>query len=187
MKEEAITLRQEGHTYKEIAEALSVSVDWCKKNLKDVSKGLKNEPYIDEIITLATRPEGITVYEANGIIMKHHTDKQLSQSEMSNIRAKAKRKNKDCLFRPEWISVENPSSSYKSLCAYVLHLQDEIDNVVRWYCDEHQNISPDSVRAEIIEYIKPTKTPLPIRVARAETMIEILSDRNQSAPNKTSD
>lgn len=36
-------LREEGYTYKEVSELSGYSIDWCKRNLKDVYQGLKNE------------------------------------------------------------------------------------------------------------------------------------------------
>lgn len=35
-KEEASALRKQGLTYKQIAETIGCSLDWCKKNLKHV-------------------------------------------------------------------------------------------------------------------------------------------------------
>ena len=156
VREKAISLRQQGMTYPQIVSALdgAVSVDWCKRNLKGLSKGSTEEGHSDELmlkelIQLATRKEGVSVYEANGVIMKH-SKARLTSVHISNIRAKAKRRNPECLFRPDWVSLEHPSDSYQSLCAYVLHLQDEVDNIVRWYCDTYPEVSPHSVKWELL-------------------------------------
>lgn len=39
-KSQAVSLREQGHTYKEIADLLGCSEIWCKKTLKDVKRGV---------------------------------------------------------------------------------------------------------------------------------------------------
>src|SRR4030066_398208 len=75
IKEQATTLRQQGMTYAEISSALDgvVSVDWCKKNLKGVTKPKPVDTCVEEIIALGLRPQGVTDYEATGIVFKYHT------------------------------------------------------------------------------------------------------------------
>lgn len=185
LKAQASRLRQQGMTYPQIVSALdgAVSVDWCKRNLKGLSKGHTEKEHSDELmlkelIQLATRKEGVSVYEANGVIMKH-SKARLTSVQISNIRAKAKRRNPECLFRPDWVSLEHPSDSYQSLCAYVLHLQDEVDNIVRWYCDTYPEVSPHSVKWELLEHLKPSTKgeSLAARIKRSEKLVELLMTR----------
>lgn len=42
-KVEAVKLREQGHTYKEIADLLGCSEIWCKKMLKDVKRGVDSK------------------------------------------------------------------------------------------------------------------------------------------------
>lgn len=58
-KERAISLRESGMSYKEIAELCGCSVSWCKLNLKDVSteKELTNTQLYDRICTLMLEVE----------------------------------------------------------------------------------------------------------------------------------
>ena len=106
LKEKAVRLRQQGLTYPEISSSLNgaVSVDWCKRNLKGVLKSEQDDECLNELIRLATRPEGVSVYEANGVIMKYNKDRKLSKDQIRYIRNKAKSKNCDCLFRPDLLS-----------------------------------------------------------------------------------
>lgn len=178
IKEKAISLRKEGMTYPEISSALdgAISVDWLKRNLKGVAKGDKQDACLDELIQLATRPEGVSVYEANGVIMNHNKDNPLSKDQIRYIRTRAKVRNPDCLFRPAWISTTAPADSFQSFCAYLLHMQDEIDNLVRWYCDTYPDTSPQAVKYELLEYLKP-ESRVSGRIDKAEKMIEVLESR----------
>ena len=117
IKDQAVMLRQQGHTYSEISQLLNgaVSVDWCKRNLKEVKKEKLSDACIDELVLKATRPEGVTVYEANSIIFKHNKDKSLSKDQIKNIRKKASTTDSDCLFRPAWVEPTAPAQSYKTL------------------------------------------------------------------------
>jgi DNA-binding Lrp family transcriptional regulator len=168
--------------YKEISEQLGVSVDWCKRNLKSVKKDsdIITEACVNELVSKATKPEGLTVYEANAIIFKHHKEKQLSKDQIRNIRDKAIDKNSDCIFRPPWVDATAPTKSYKSMLAYTSHMVDEMDNVVRWYCESHPTVNPHSVRYEILKHLFPkiSGEPLTGRMMRNEVMVELLENRS---------
>lgn len=176
--EKAKSLRREGFTYKQISEHLdgALSVDWLKKNIKGVQKGDVQEDCIKELIGLATRKEGVSVYEANGVIMKHNKDKKLTPDQMRYIRNKAKVRDNSCFFRPDWISTISPSQSFQAFCAYVLHMQDEVDNLVRWYCDSFPDTTPSSVKYEMLEYLK-TSSTISGRIDKAEKAVETLESR----------
>lgn len=176
---EARTLRQQGKTYKQIAEETGLSVDWCKKNLKTVPKGEVEDTCLDELIRLATRPEGVSVYEANGVIMKNNTGKNLSKDQLRYIRTKAKVKDPNSLFRPDWVSTQTPIESFKAFTAYVMHMQDEIDNLVRWYCDSFPDTNPYSVKWELLAYLRPDKDGISLsrRISNAEVITEVMEAR----------
>ena len=184
LKAEATRLRQLGHKYKEISQLLNgkVSIDWCKKNLKEVNTpAVEDDQCLLDVIELAIRPEGVSVYEANGIIIRHSkaTGVVVSKEQMRQIRDKAKTRNTECLFRPAWVSTEKPTESYKAFCSYLLHLQDEMDNIIRWYCDSFPEAQQSSVRYEILEYLKPTKDgeSLNRRISRTEKLCEQMEER----------
>ena len=184
LKAEAIRLRQLGHKYKEISQLLDgkVSIDWCKKNLKEVkTPAVEDDQCLLDVIELAIRPEGVSVYEANGVIIRHSkaAGVEVSKEQMRQIRDKAKTRNPECLFRPAWVSTEKPTESYKAFCSYLLHLQDEMDNIIRWYCDSFPEAQQSSVRYEILEYLKPTKDgeSLSRRISRTEELCEQMEER----------
>lgn len=185
-KEQAEALRRQGNTYKEISQLLNgaVSVDWCKRNLKHITKLEQKDECIDKLIELATRPEGVSVYEANGVIMQYNKDKHLSKDQIRYIRNKAKARNNNCLFRPDWVSSEKPTDSYKAFCAYVLHMQDEIDNLIRHYCDSFPDTKPSSVKYELLSYLRPDKNSISLskRISKAEKLTEQMQDRTNISP-----
>ena len=182
LKQKAEDLRRKGLTYKEISSALdgAVSVDWCKRNLKAVQKEKITDACIEELIKEATKPEGISVYEANAIIYKHNQHKALSKDAVSNLRKKAKRTNEDCVFRPAWLDPIKPQESYKTMFAYIDHLIDEVENVVRWYCDTYPLTNPSAVRYELTKYLFPkiSGETLAGRTMRTEDIVETLASRN---------
>ena len=178
LKEQAILLRQQGLTYPQISEHLNgaLSVDWLKRNMKGVAKGQAEDECLTAVVKLATRPEGVSVYEANGVIMNHNKDKQLTKDQIRYIRSKAKAKNNQCLFRPDWVSTKSPNDSFQAFCAYVLHMQDEVDNLVRWYCDTFPDTKPVAVKYELLEYLKPESKVIG-RLDKAEKVVEALEQR----------
>ncbi len=182
VKQKAEDLRRKGLTYKEISSALdgAVSVDWCKRNLKAVQKEKITDACIEELIKEATKPEGISVYEANAIIYKHNQHKALSKDAVSNLRKKAKRTNEDCVFRPAWLDPVKPQESYKTMFAYIDHLINEVENVVRWYCDTYPLTNPSAVRYELTKYLFPkiSGETLAGRTMRTEDIVETLASRN---------
>lgn len=186
LKEKAVALRQQGLTYKEISNELdgAVSIDWCKRNLKQIRTPVVEDECVNAVIEKAIRPEGVSVYEANGIIMEHNKALTMTKSQMRTIREKAKMKNPECLFRQEWMSTKDPVKSHKAFCAYVLHMQDEIDNIVRWYCDTFPETKPSSVKYELLEYLKPSKDSISLgnRISKAENLCEVMQERITTAP-----
>lgn len=184
VKAEAARLREKGHTYKEISQLLdgAISVDWCKRNLKQVRTPVVGDSQaLLDVIELAIRPEGVSVYEANGVIIKHSKAKgdEVTKDQMRQIRDKAKTRDANCLFRPAWVSTEKPTESYKAFCAYLVHLQDEVDNITRWYCDSFPETQQSSVRYELLEYLKPSKDgeSLGRRINRTEKLCEQMEER----------
>lgn len=181
IRHQAEQLREAGTSYKEISATLGISVDWCKRNLKHVVTNktkLKSE-CIEELIQAATTPMGISVYDANAIIFKHYGEEVLTKQQLRKIRNDAEARNPDCLFRPAWVSASNPKQSYDSLLTYCIHIQDEVDNIVRWYTDTYPDTNGDAVRYEILKHLYPqiSGESLLTRVMRNDTLVETLQNR----------
>lgn len=175
MKEEAKELRRQGLTYREISERTGVSVDWCKRNLKGVKSNL--DLCIDELVEKATRPGGISQYEATAIIYRYHKGVVLSKQDIKNIKARATYKDENCLFRPAWVDPVKPVESYKALMAYTDHLIDEVDRIVELYRESFPNTNKRAIRYEIVKHLFPfvNKEPLSLHIKRSEDMTERLA------------
>lgn len=182
IKDRAIQLRKEGRTYPEISQALGVSVDWCKKNLRGVTKPKPTDACVEEIITLGLRPQGVTEYEATGVIFKHHTN--ASKDKVRYLKNKAK-ENKDCIIHSGWIDTMNPNQSHKSMNAIALHLMDQVDLLVEDYMGMYPSTNRWSVRHEILKLAFANKIsgePLSYRVYKNELLAEKLEDRLEPTP-----
>lgn len=168
-------LRFEGLTYQQIADETGLSLDKCKRELKGVKKS--SDACVDELIEKSTKIGGISQYEANSIIFRHHKGIMLSKGDIKNIKNRAIYKNKDCFFRPAWIDPVSPVESYKSLMAYTDYLFDKIDEVVEMYIESYPNTNKQAVRYEIIKHVFPhiNKEPLGLHIRRSEDLCERLA------------
>jgi hypothetical protein len=63
-KVRAIELRKSGKTYKEIAESLNCSIDWCKRSLSGVEcVKVKDATFIDDLISLSCEITNKHIYK----------------------------------------------------------------------------------------------------------------------------
>lgn len=185
LKQKALELRESGYTYPQIVSALNgaVSVDWCKKNLKGVSKPKQNDACVSEIVTLGLRPQGVTEYEATGVVFKHHPN--ASKDKVRYLKDKAKETEPKCLIHSGWIDYMKPNESHKAMNAFVLHLMDQVDLMVDDYTTSFPNSNKWAVRHEMLKLAFSSKIspePLSNRVYKNEVLAEIMEDRgtNQS-------
>lgn len=178
-KQKAAILRQQGLTYAEISNQLGMNLSWCKRHLKDVEV---EDPCTMELVQMAIRPEGVSVYEANAIIFKHNKDQAVTKDQLGNARKKAVRADENCVFRPSWLDVTKPIRSYKAMLAYTDHLLDQVDFMVKEYCEEFEGVHPDAVKYELLKYAFPQISPEPLsgRINRTEVLVERMYDRNLS-------
>lgn len=179
MREKAVELRKQGKTYKEIVQLLdgAVSLDWCKRNLKGVLKKEDNSACIAELELLASRPEGITEYEATGIIFKHFEN--ATPNKVRYIKRVIK-ENPKLLIRPDWSDAEQPTESYRSIMALSIHLADEIEWLVQDFMNRYPNANPWAVKHEILKLAfsdKMSHEPLTNRIHRNEVIIEEMEER----------
>ena len=181
LEHKAMELRKQGLSYKEISSTLNgvLSVDWCKKNLKNILKGKKEDPCMDELILLASRPQGLQDYEAVGIMFKYNPD--VSQNQINYMKDKLK-KTPNCLLHKGWIDTMKPEQSHKSMNTFALHLMDSVDQMVDEYLDMYPNTNRWSVRNELLQLSFSDKInggPLGTRIFRNELLAEMIADRNQ--------
>ena len=181
IKEQAILLRQQGLTYPEISSALNgaISVDQCKRWLKGVTKAKPTDDCVEELIELGSRPQGITEYEATGIIFKHYPE--ASKDKIRYIKSKAKG-DKQCIIHSGWIDPMKPNQSHTSMNTFVLHLMDHVDTLVEDYLEMYPNTNKWSVRHEMLKLAFSNKIsgePLSARLYKNELLAELLEERQQ--------
>ena len=131
-KQQAITLRQQGCTYNEIANTIGCSVDWCKRNLKEVKKNTNEADILTDCLHKATSKIGITNTEIQSIIRQHMLElKTYAQIEPIYKRMKRKiQQNKQAIIRPVWMIPDKAQQCFDSLLISVNNLDARIDDEV---------------------------------------------------------
>jgi hypothetical protein len=149
----ALNLRLAGSTYPKISKTLGISVDWCKRNLKDVVTIQSIESIIrSDISALALRPEGATFDECVQVFRKHGIESRQDYKRSyydiySKVKKSLMRGDENHLFRREWMRSDNPRKSYKIISKIAL----EVMNCIGDCTDEFMNeIYPDCYDDQII-------------------------------------
>lgn len=135
-KQEAIKLRELGLGYKEIAEKLGCSVQWCKVNLKDVQKNTKESNLIEKCITLGLRPQGITTVEIRKTLVSVYdvTDNEGGLTDeglrlYKKIKTKVREK-EGTIVRPAWMVPEHVDEVFKAVLQAVDNIDRRIDEEI---------------------------------------------------------
>lgn len=121
-KTQAIELRAAGQTYQQIAESTGYSVDWCKRNLKDVEKNGQEKQAIRDAIKLAQSSTGITVAQIKYLVRsvypfqdtKEH--REMEDKAIKRFKSAIKRAD-NALIRPYWMQPENARLSLNLIMA----------------------------------------------------------------------
>lgn len=185
VKEQAISLRKQGLTYAQISSSLNgaLSVDWCKRNLKNVEHKKEEDPILVEIITLAVRPEGCTNYELTGVVMKYSPDLiDKKGSYMSQYKRKARTKNKNVLFRPSWISPTKAFESSQALYQLADCMYERLQEAVNDYTAMFPEVQDKKAILDEIVKISNSylvREGLATRLSRNERVVERLIDRHE--------
>lgn len=179
-KDKAESLRKQGFTYKQIVAALDnqISVDWCKRNLNHIKKPKEDDECLKELLSLGCRPEGVTHYEANGIIYKHRPN--ATKSNIDYIKEKAKKADKSFVIHTGWIDHMKPNESHKAMNAFALHLMDQVDLMVEDYLETFPNSNKWAVRYEMLKLAfsrQVSPEPLSSRVYTNEKLAETMENK----------
>lgn len=179
VKDEAESLRKQGMTYKDIVSRLEgITLDWCKKNLKDVKVVKESDECLRELITLGCRPEGITHYEANGLIYKYHPN--VNTNKLNYLKDKARKLESSFVLHSGWIDYMKPNESHKAMNAFAIHLMDQVDCMVEDYTQMYPNSNKWSVRYEMLKLAfskQISPEPLSSRVYTNEKLAEVMEER----------
>lgn len=135
-KQEAIKLRELGLGYKEIAEKLGCSVQWCKVNLKDVQKNTKESNLIEKCIALGLRPQGITTVEIRKALVSVYdvTDDEGGLTDeglrlYKKIKTKVREK-EGTIVRPAWMVPEHVDEVFRAVLQAVDNIDRRIDEEI---------------------------------------------------------
>jgi hypothetical protein len=185
LKQKAIDLRKQGLTYAQISSSLNgaLSVDWCKRQLKNVEYTKQEDPILLDIVALAIRPEGCTNYELTGIVLKYKPELLGQKGDyMTPYKRKARAKNKNSLFRPSWISPTKALESQQTLYSLADCLYERIQEAVEDYTSQFPEVQDK--KAVLDELVKISNGYLLVeglstRLARNEVVVEKLIERHK--------
>lgn len=169
--EYAISLRKEGKKYADIVELCSqidptqsVTLDWCKRNLKNVEIETIDSieiSCIEQITILALLPKGVTYPECRKIIIYNHKIGNELHTESDTVYKLYKKykskieKIEGAFFRPSSIQPDRAQQSFKQLLSCANYLYDSIADYVNDYCIDNPEAYPDSVRRELANILFP--------------------------------
>lgn len=196
----AISLRKEGKKYTDIVElcsqidkSSSVTLDWCKRNLKSVeieTVDLVEQNCLDQITKLALLPKGVTYAECKKIIVYNHKINSYSDSDLDIYSIYKKYKNKvskveGTFFRPSSIQPDRAQQSFKQLLSCANYLYDTIADYVNDYCVDNPEVYGDAVRRELANILFPELKLMgggAIRCKHLEEAVETLKERVPQIP-----
>lgn len=161
-KEEAIKLRIEGNTYKQIAESLNCSVVWCKKNLSNVKQDNIDSQMLDNILYKGLSSEGITRLEIYSIIKEnyHSMDNESINLRLDRIVASMKYNNKQFLIRPVWMLPDSPQHCTNAMMDMAQDINETLRHCAKKYVKFYDlpESSVDSVMYELARLASPSNT-----------------------------
>ncbi len=141
-KEEASILRKQGLTYKQIADTIGCSVDWCKKNLKDVEVDMtEKEKVITELTEKARTKEALTKSEIRQkVIALGGFEDNMSKTKfnaevanrVNNMQSKIT-KQADTIVRPSWMNPYQAVSSYHTMAKIAEEIDNKVDECLNYY------------------------------------------------------
>lgn len=197
----AISLRKEGKKYTDIVElcsqidkSSSVTLDWCKRNLKSVeieTVDLVEQNCLDQITKLALLPKGVTYAECKKIIAYNHKIDLYSDSANTSIYSLYKKykskiqKVEGTFFRPSSIQPNRAQQSFKQLLSCANYLYDTIADYVNDYCVDNPEVYGDAVRRELANILFPELKLMgggAIRCKYLEEAVETLKERVPQIP-----
>lgn len=184
-KTKAIKLREQGMSYKDVAQELGCSEAWCKINLKSVQKNVGEKNAINHCISLALSLQGITYSEILRSIQSVYSYADTKEQRVEERKAMTRFRNAinkvgGTVIRPYWMQPANAQQSLTSVLQAVddisVRINDEIEFIRRKY---DMNSSYDkSLRTTIIKMLMCSKLP---------EGIEAYCDHLSSVANKLED
>lgn len=134
-KEQAIALRLQGKSYKEIAQELGCSLDWCKRNLKGIKRKDISEEDYSLLVNKGRSFDCITKGDILSKVKQEDTPYDKDYSKNLNLAAnrvkKKLNKEEDVIVRQAWIHPARAKYSYNSMLDCINNLNEFIDEQIR--------------------------------------------------------
>ena len=174
LKQQALDMRKDGCTYKEISDILGVKESWCKYHLKGVDTGANK--YLDELKEICTVKDGVnygvTRYKAIGVIYKYFPD--VKKEKINNLIKKAR--DNGIMIIPNCTNLNNPIESYTDIISMSIDLRYYIDELIDTYMNsmvtgEFELPKIEDIKKELICLTFPNKEPIKQRVPRHEKVM----------------
>ena len=184
-QQSAIELRKQGLTYPEISNALNgaVSVDWCKRNLKQIKKEDNDTLALEEVTKLALRPEGVTNYEIVGVLYSLYGQEKAEMIRkdkqwLTKLKKRVRTKNTKAVFRPAWIDPTNPLQSLRTMNQQAHELYENIQHLVDQFIEDNPNTNRSSAMKEMVKLANGWLLPegLENRIERNQNVVDALID-----------
>ena len=159
-KQEAIALREQGLSYREIAQQTGYSIDWCKQHLKGVSKNKEEKDLLMEAVHLAQSNTGITTGDIIRLVQimypYNNTKEQEDAQRRGILRFKSYiKKQPNTLIRPYWMKPENANLSFQSILSIVdnvsIHMNEEIIAIRKQF--DYDTSYDKSIRFAVIKML----------------------------------
>jgi len=182
----AVQLRSEGTSYLDIVVKLAsqgITENWCKRNLSTVKVFDTHYFLMEELIPLATRPEGIPRIEFRAKIKSAYG--VLSNSSIpAAIDKKTRRALPDDAFiRPDWMEPESARASHLEIVHSATILADRLEEMVAEFCCRYPTASTWHVRQEILSHIVGSHPAGPlVQGKRMSDAVETMEDRVPQKP-----
>jgi hypothetical protein len=153
-RKRAFQMRSEGTSYVDIVAELAsqgITENWCKRNLSTVKVFDTHFFLMEELIPLATRPEGIARLEFRAKV-KQSYGIPFDQAIPASIERKTRRALPDDAFiRPDWMEPQAARASQMLIVQGASDLHDRLEEMVAEYCYHHPAASAWHVRQEILQ------------------------------------
>jgi hypothetical protein len=138
-KKAAKELRELGMTYGNIAKTLGCSLDWCKVNLKGVSKNTEEAATIKELVKKAKSKQGVSTKEVwqsmkalhpNDISLNNKENKQMDTKNISRFKYKITKED-STVIRPDWMQPKDARAIYRRVIEAVTSIDERVYEAVQ--------------------------------------------------------
>lgn len=165
VRSKAIVLREEGKSYKDIADELGVSQRWVAKELSG-TKTLKQQK-VEQLCSKSKSKYGVSKGEIYIALGLYDVEKEEGATEMKNVTDKIKRSGEENLVRPDWMFPMLAQFVTKRVLRFALETEERFDEEA----NELHNIILDSCITEEDKALVPSVKRLKSTYAHIMNML----------------